>query len=1393
MNTSQGALHFGASIDLTEWRRNVDQMRRDILGLTQTVSTESRNIDSSFKNLAVGVASYFSIGAIRSFTTELINVRGEFQKTEIAFTTMLGNADKAKDLMAEMVNLAAKTPFSLMDVSAGAKQLLAFQVPADQVVDTLTRMGNIAAGLSVPLSRINLVYGQVRAKGKLMGDDLRQFTEAGIPLVAELAKKFNKTTAEITEMVSAGKIGFKDVQDVLFAMTNEGGMFFNLMEKQSKSLSGQVANLGDAWDKMLNKIGESNEGLISEGIQGLTYLVDHYQEVTDILLVLITTYGAYRAALIATVAIQKASVLAGNIQAFIQLASSIRSAKDAQILFNTVTKANPYVLAATALAALSAGLYVYFNRVTEAEKAQQELNAEISRQQAPISATKTKIESLVSAIKQENATNAQRSEWLRQIQSLSNGRLNQLTIEQIRTNNAATAINGYIKQLYKEAEAKAYLAKITEKTEKRDELRAKLKTKLSAGDLLDDLTDIKTATNDKNGKGLSTLDRRNLRIVNGINALSGEIQDAKNKVSQLTKEGVIVADVIPDASVGKLEEKTTNVKRDLAEVFSKDSIADLEQRISLWKEALSKASGNTVQELTKNKFGDTVKTGNTVTLEKAKKEVEVLEEDLAKRQKEIQTQSFQERIDEAERQWDNYYKMAEFYGKETADAQYSDLFKGSQNYLEYLEKQEQALKDLSEKGVLSDQQKKDLIFLRDKISSLTGAETPLENFKRDVDETLKTLPSLVDQLDYLNKISNNEFQKGNKSYGYLQKNPFLTEKKNEILQQQQNTYQEFLNEQRSFETKKIEIEQKYNDIRKKIGENDPYSEAERLKLLTATYRNEQKEITDLNLEGIRKTDLWVKAFGDLQIQGIKSLKNLKKGLQDLISSGKVSEPTEIKSIQDQILKIEETLSSRNPFEAIGLAIDKYKKKRQELNEIERKSGRNSDEYKAKLEDVNQSFVGIIEVTGQAATALIDTVGTIGDAFGGLSDDLKQTLTEVQQLVDGIVNTVAGYFSGNYGQMISGIVQIVGAMVKLLSGDKGRERQIKEWQTAVDGLKTSYNELQYAIEKTAGEASLAMNRGLIENLEEQKRLLTQMRDEESKKKKSDAGKIASLNDQISQVNQQINDVIDNFKKQIVGTEFKELSQRLADALIEAFGQGENAAEAFDKVVEDVMRNAVANALKMKFLDEAAQSIVNSIYSSMGFGNGANNLNDGKIKEAEDKIKELEKQIKQKESQTYTPYLAQEVLDLKKKRQELLDLIGKLKAEMASVPAGGSFDGLSQEERDKIKEQGQAAMNQYIAALQQYEDLFGAAAENAQGLKGDIKGITEKTAGALEAQFNALRINFVAMLQYAKQNHTVQNAHTVLLSQIEINTRRLHNMDKTLTEMNAKMKKSLAGVP
>lgn len=264
------------------------------------------DLASAFNRLTPAVAAYFSYNTAKSFVSELINVRGEFQKTEIALKTMLGSEEKANGLMKDAIDLAAKTPFEMKDVSNGIKQLLAFQVPAEEVIDTLTRMGNVASGLGVPIDRLQLVFGQVRAKGKLMGDDLRQFTEAGVPMVAELAKKFGESESAIYNMVSAGKIGFNDVKDVLWQMTNEGGMFFNLMEEQSKSVAGQVSNLEDAVTQMFNEMGKSSQNFLSSGIGGVAYLVENYKTVLDVLGGVIAMYGSYKAAIMLVSAVEAA-------------------------------------------------------------------------------------------------------------------------------------------------------------------------------------------------------------------------------------------------------------------------------------------------------------------------------------------------------------------------------------------------------------------------------------------------------------------------------------------------------------------------------------------------------------------------------------------------------------------------------------------------------------------------------------------------------------------------------------------------------------------------------------------------------------------------------------------------------------------------------------------------------------------------------------------------------------------------------------------------------------------------------------------------------------------------------------------------------------------------------
>ena len=142
------ALHFNALLTTKDFEAGMAKIRQEIRSASGIAQTEAKAMDSSFASLGAGIATYFSGQALAGLAKEIINIRGEFQKTEVAFTTMLGDSGKAKELMGQMVQLAAKTPFALKDVTDGAKQLLAFQVPAEEVVDTLTRMGNIAADLS---------------------------------------------------------------------------------------------------------------------------------------------------------------------------------------------------------------------------------------------------------------------------------------------------------------------------------------------------------------------------------------------------------------------------------------------------------------------------------------------------------------------------------------------------------------------------------------------------------------------------------------------------------------------------------------------------------------------------------------------------------------------------------------------------------------------------------------------------------------------------------------------------------------------------------------------------------------------------------------------------------------------------------------------------------------------------------------------------------------------------------------------------------------------------------------------------------------------------------------------------------------------------------------------
>lgn len=296
MENNNGALAFDVLIRDSNINEMLARDEQRIMQFKETVEDGSNDIVQSFGNIGKAVAGLAVTAMLKSWVTDMISVRGEFQQLEIAFSTMLGNGEKAKALMGELVNTAASTPFDLQGIANSAKQLLAYGESADTVNDTLVRLGNIASGLSIPLNDLTMLYGTTMVQGRLFTQDVRQFMGRGIPLVQELAKELGKTETEINNMVTAGQIGFPEVQKVIENLTNEGGMFYGLMEEQSKSLTGQLSNLGDAWDMMLNDMGTNMEGILSGGISAVATLVENYDTCLKVMGSLIAIYGSYRVA-----------------------------------------------------------------------------------------------------------------------------------------------------------------------------------------------------------------------------------------------------------------------------------------------------------------------------------------------------------------------------------------------------------------------------------------------------------------------------------------------------------------------------------------------------------------------------------------------------------------------------------------------------------------------------------------------------------------------------------------------------------------------------------------------------------------------------------------------------------------------------------------------------------------------------------------------------------------------------------------------------------------------------------------------------------------------------------------------------------------------------------------
>jgi tape measure domain-containing protein len=404
----QGADEFIGQVSRME--QAADKFVNELAGKSKMINGQVQSIGVSFNDvvgvISKGAAALGIAFSAQQFVTQVARTRGEFQQLEVAFTTMLGSADKASALMAQITRTAAVTPFGLQEVAGGAKSLMAYGVEAEKVNDTLVRLGDIASGLSIPLNDLVYLYGTTMTQGKMFTQDLRQFQGRGIPLADELAKQFGVTKDRVGELVTAGKVGFADLEKAIISMTSEGGKFGGLMEAQSKTIIGQWRNIEDSIESMFNEIGKSQEGVINSALEGVSLLVENYETVGRSILALVATYGTYKAALITTIVLHKSWAVAARVDAAakIVLTAATKAQTVAQLALNAAMKANPAVLLATAVVGLGTAMWALSDHTSAAEKGLAEYNARQEELRKSQENEKNALEEIVDALNgEENA------------------------------------------------------------------------------------------------------------------------------------------------------------------------------------------------------------------------------------------------------------------------------------------------------------------------------------------------------------------------------------------------------------------------------------------------------------------------------------------------------------------------------------------------------------------------------------------------------------------------------------------------------------------------------------------------------------------------------------------------------------------------------------------------------------------------------------------------------------------------------------------------------------------------------------------------------------------------------------------------------------------------------
>lgn len=1204
MNNDGGRLNYGVGLDNSQLRADASESRRLLQGIGQTAETEGDRIDEAFKKIGAAAAGVFAVSQIKNFVTQVATVRGEFQQLEIAFKTMLGSAAQADALMSQLVKTAATTPFGLTDIAQSAKQLLAYGVEADKVNETLIRLGDIAAGLSIPINDLAYLYGTTMVQGRLYTQDLNQFLGRGIPLIEQLAQQFGVAENQVKALVEEGKVGFPEVEQAIINLTNEGSMFGGLMAAQSQSITGQISNIEDAIDTMFNEIGKQNEGVINDALGLVSTLIENWETVGKVLLTVIATYGAYKAAVIAVAAAHKLMNIWGTVQAVLSLSRSIRSAKDAMLLFNMAVKANPLGLVLSVVAAAVSAFALFRDTTDEAAdaiKAEREEAEEFNKRVGESAGKAISTYKTLQAEYKNCKTAHEQRQWIKESQT----KFKELGIAVTSVNDAE---NIFVKNtsvmmtaFKKRAEAAAWQSKVDEEYAKRIERQMQLedqRDKIQAGSKVPGYSHTTQGGNeyvDRSGNWVYTeqgaknaREAFNRSIANDpvLNAIDERINRYTKKMSEVSSE-----------FQGLFEQAGTTTKTK-AEERDEERAAKEQQKIAnetaQRNEKIREYSDKVSEAVTQAEFDIRQAQINAMDdgYEKTVAQVQLNYDRLIAENDKRAQKMIEDLKDKKTLEWLNQNPKAtkeqEIEYRASLNLTTADLSSEQQAMLRSYAEIARQIQVNGNRAALDDMLKDVLTY-----------EQQRTEIAEEYEKKRKALYQTDEQGNYVLDESGSPVLRQGVTQGNVDE---LNRQEEEALQrvdemfaEREATYQAWCNQIADMTLEQLQqvlerAEQELADLEKSGGASDKQLSVARAKVTTAKNKVQSAQAKNDVSPDKRSVKEWEDLYKTLLEceKQFESIGNTVGGVAGEIISVAGNITTSSLSMINGIVQLVNMSSAG--IQGTAVAADTA------ISTVEKAS----------------VILTIISAAMQIVMQIVNLFNSDDEkqehieALQGRIDQLQWELdnadiVRLQENSGKAVERVRQALSETYQELLKNKLAVgdVAGAWRLLFTNVSSNSEVLE-KTA-EKLAKAYANIEYTADKALGGEKYASAKEQLENIAQQQILIQEQIEAEQSKKKSDGGQIEEWQRQIEELGQEAVQIINDMVEDIIGGSSSEIASELGDAFFEAFQAGEDYAEAWGDKVNEIVADVMKRMLVSKFLEEPLGEIFDK-YKKKWFPDG-----------------------------------------------------------------------------------------------------------------------------------------------------------------------------------------------